>query len=253
MDATIYRLMAQTQQDHWWFSARRRILDAVLRRLPLPQPARVLEIGCGTGGNLVMLARFGRVDAMEMDEYAIEVARGQGSGANVRRGWLPEAIPFEPAGQYDLVCLFDVLEHCEDDQSALGALAALLSPGGRVLVTAPAYQWLFGAHDRAHHHFRRYTARRLRRISRHAGFEVCRSGYFNTLLFPLLATHRLLAGIGLGDSEHDARMPSPLINRLLATVFGAERLLLPRCAFPFGGSVIAVLRVAPQGRAPGAT
>jgi SAM-dependent methyltransferase len=242
MDATIYRLMAQTQQDHWWFSARRRILEAVLRRLPLPRPARVLEVGCGTGGNLRMLLRFGPVDAVEMDEYAIAVARTQGSGADVRKGWLPEAIPFEPARQYDLVCLFDVLEHCQDDRSALGALSSLLAPGGRLLVTVPAYQWLFGAHDRAHHHFRRYTVRRLRKTARDAGFEVCRSGYFNTLLFPLVAARRLLARAGLGDSDTDARMPSPVINRLLATVFGFEASLVPLFAFPFGTSVIAVLR-----------
>ena len=234
--------MAETQQNHWWFGARRRVLEAVLRRLPLPQPARVLEIGCGTGGNLRMLAQFGHVDAAEMDEYAIATARAQGSGADVRRGWLPEAIPFEPAGQYDVICLFDVLEHIEDDQSALRALSSLLSPSGRVLVTVPAYQWLFGAHDRAHHHFRRYTTRRLRSIARSAGFEVCRSGYFNTLLFPVLAARRLLARAGLGDSEDDARMPSPMVNRVLATVFGAERLVLPVFAFPYGSSAIAVLR-----------
>jgi len=242
LDATIYRLMAETQQNHWWFGGRRRILAAVLRRLPLPRPARVLEIGCGTGGNLQMLAGFGRVDAAEMDEYAIAIARAQGSGADVRRGWLPDAMPFEPAGQYDVICLFDVLEHIEDDESALRALRALLAPGGRVLLTVPAYQWLFGAHDRAHHHYRRYTTRRLRRIARAAGFEVCRSGYFNTLLFPVLAARRLLARAGRGEPEDDARMPSPLLNGVLAAVFGAERLVLPLFAFPYGSSAIAVLR-----------
>lgn len=243
MDASIYRLMAQTQRDHWWFRARRAILEAQILRLGLPSSARVLEVGCGTGGNLPMLARFGSVDAMEMDAYAAGVARESGC-ADVREGWLPDAIPFDACPKYDLVCLFDVLEHCADDRAALASLAPLLARGANVLVTVPAYNWLFGAHDRAHHHHRRYTLGRLRRVSDAAGYEVADGGYFNTLLFPLVAARRTLARAGIGRDEVDASMPSPALNRLLGGVFAFERRIVPRVKFPFGTSVIAVLRQA---------
>lgn len=249
MDASIYRLMASTQRDHWWFRARRSILEAQIRRLGLPSPARVLEVGCGTGGNLAMLARFGAVDAMEMDEYARGVA-SEASAADVRGGSLPDAIPFEPGPHYDLVCLFDVLEHCADDRAALASLLPFLRRGGRVLVTVPAYAWLFGDHDRAHHHHRRYTYGRLREVARGAGLRVESGGYFNTLLFPLVAVRRTLARLGIGRDD-DARMPSRWLNTVLGAVFGVERRVVPSVKFPFGTSVIAVLCAAtsPPGHA----
>jgi len=188
-----------------------------------------------------MLARFGTVDAMEMDEYARGVANEAGV-ADVRAGSLPDAIPFVRVARYDLVCLFDVLEHCEDDRAAIESIVPLLADGARVLVTVPAYSWLFGAHDAAHHHHRRYTLGRLSDVARGAGLRVESGGYFNTLLFPLVAIRRLLRRSGLGRDDDDASMPLPLLNSLLGAVFGLERWIVPTLKFPFGTSVIAVVR-----------
>lgn len=146
MDPSIYRRMAQTQHDHWWFRARRSILKAQLERLGLPHPARVLEVGCGTGANLSMLSAFGQVDAMELDDFALEIAR-QEACADVRKGWLPNGIPFDGGARYDAVCLFDVLEHCENDHAALDVGAdsilshradSILSQGWKPALRSPA-------------------------------------------------------------------------------------------------------------------
>ncbi|MFO1199830.1 MAG: hypothetical protein U1E86_22990 [Burkholderiaceae bacterium] len=149
---------------------------------------------------------------------------------------------FSGSVRYDLVCVLDVLEHCADDRASLASLLPLLARGGRVLVTVPAYDWLFGAHDLAHRHFRRYTYGRLRRVARDAGFDVECGGYFNALLFPLMALYRLLASLGMVRDDADVRMPSRALNGLFAWVFSLERGIVPRVKFPFGGSVIAVLR-----------
>ncbi len=233
--------MAAVQQTHWWFAARREILSAVIDGLALPadQP-RVLEIGCGPGGNLPMLARHGTLSAMEFDPHARATAAGLGL-CPVEAGGLPEPVPFAD-GSFDLICLLDVLEHVEQDDAALVRVARLLKPGGRLLLTVPAYQWLWSDHDVDHHHHRRYTAGRLRAKARQAGLVVHRAGYFNTLLFPLIALARMLGRLtGRGGGDTDTALPAPWLNKTLRALFGAERALVARTGLPFGTSVIAVL------------
>ena len=239
MDPAVYRQMALIQQTHWWFAARREILRAIIARLHLPDRARILEIGCGTGGNLPMLAQFGAVSAVEADDYALAHARTI-SDASIAKGWLPDRMPFDGEA-FDLVCLFDVLEHVDDDLAALQAVATRIRSGGLAMLTVPAYQWMYGAHDRSHHHFRRYTARALRRLARGTGFDVRRLGYFNTFLFPLIAGARVVGRLLGRDGSDDAAPPRPWINRQLYRVFALEAAVVPRVLFPFGTSCVAVL------------
>jgi len=239
MNPDLYREMAQTQHEHWWFKARREILARVLSRLGLPVRADLLEIGAGTGGNLAMLSRYGNLAAVEMDPFASRHA-AEISGVHVSQGHLPDAVPFDDRS-FDLVCLFDVLEHVEDDAKALERVRALLKPGGLAVITVPAYQWLYGTHDQAHRHFRRYTARELERKARGAGFAVRKKGYFNTLLFPLIALARLLRAVTGGKESHDAALPGRFVNRVLYALFSVEKYIVPAAAFPFGTSVLAVL------------
>jgi SAM-dependent methyltransferase len=231
--------MARTQNEHWWFRARREILERVIGRLSLPAHPDLLEIGAGTGGNLAMLGRYGNLAAVEMDTFASRYA-SEISGIRVLQGQLPDAVPFGDRS-FDLVCLFDVLEHVEDDSKALQRVCALLKPGGYAVVTVPAYQWLYGPHDRAHQHFRRYTAHELVRKARGAGFTACKSGYFNAVLFPLIALHRMAKRATTEDRSHHAALPGRLVNRLLYATFSLEKYIVPLASFPFGTSVLAVL------------
>lgn len=243
MRPEVHAEMAAVQARHWWFVARRRILAAVIETLDLPPGARVLDAGCGSGGNLALLARYGALQAMEFDAGARQRACALGFGP-VLAGSLPADLPFAE-GSFDLVCLLDVLEHVADDAAALQRLREVLVPGGRLLVTVPAYAWLWSAHDEAHHHHRRYTAGRIAVLASAAGLAIERLGYFNTLLFPAIALARL-AGRALGrHGTSDARVPSAPVNRWLAAVFGIERRVVPRALFPFGTSVLAVLRRPP--------
>jgi SAM-dependent methyltransferase len=240
MEPGAYEEMAQLQDRHWWFVGRRRILADVIARLPLPKAPRILEIGAGTGGNLPMLRGFGRVQAVEMDDYARSYASGRVDGVEVQPGSLPDRLPFEAAA-FDLVCLFDVLEHVEPDQASLGALRRLTAHGGVALVTVPAYRWLWSRHDERLHHVRRYAAAELREKALAAGWKVGRITHFNTLLFPLAVLARLVDRLRSGAAPAGTSLPSPAVNEALLTVFGAERALLARADLPFGVSLLAVL------------
>lgn len=239
MEAAAYGGMAAAEGRHWWFAARRRIIARMLRRLDLPADARILEIGCGSGGNLEMLRAFGHLEAIEFDDAARAVARER-SDIAIGRGALPDGLP-EFAAPFDLVVMLDVLEHVERDEQSLGRLIGLLKPGGHLMLTVPAFRFLWSAHDTFHHHYRRYRRGPLRRMLEQAGFDLDYAGYFNTFLFPLVAGARLLDRVmGGGDPQAGLKVPAAPLNAVLREIFALERLIVPVLPLPFGVSLLII-------------
>ena len=228
------------ETDHWWFVARRKIITSLIdRHIATPAGSTILEAGCGTGGNLAMLARYGAVDALEYDEEAATLSQARGI-AHVERGALPDAIGFQDKA-YDMIVLLDVLEHVDADIASLAALGRRLKPNSKILLTVPAVPWLWSDHDAMHHHKRRYTFDSLRRTVEAAGLKLEVAGYFNSLLFPLAVIQRAAHHVFKSDRALDAR-PSAPVNWLLRSIFAAERYLLHRIRFPIGLSLYAVIR-----------
>ncbi|MDX3899932.1 MAG: class I SAM-dependent methyltransferase [Sphingobium sp.] len=239
MDRSAYASMSAQEGGHWWFVARRAIIDGLIAaHIPLPADARILEAGCGTGGNLALLARHGALDALEYDADARALATARGVGT-VTAGALPDAIGFGDR-RYDMIALLDVLEHVEEDRASLAALGARLAEGGRMLVTVPAAPWLWSDHDVLHHHKRRYTQAGLAGVARDAGLTVQASGYFNSLLFPLAVAQRVAHQLLRRQASLDAR-PSPVVNAALQRIFAAERHMLRHIRFPVGLSLYAIV------------
>ncbi len=242
MERTVYDRMNELEMRHWWFVARRSIIASLIRRvLPKRAEATILEAGCGSGGNLRMLGEFGKVDAFEFDQVAREEAAKK-SGLDIKFGALPDALPFD-GKRYDLIGLFDVLEHVEADIASLAALAKRLSDDGRIVVTVPAFPWLWSRHDERHHHFRRYTKASLTAIAAQAGLRVKYCSYFNFFLFPVAVTARALKRL-VGSDVPDDTLPRSWINSTLTRVFGIERHLVGKMRLPFGLSLAAVLEKA---------
>ncbi len=233
--------MASIEQTHWWFVARRMILRSELGALSIPPAARVLEIGAGTGGNLQMLSSFGKVCAVETSGVAREIARKRFRGAcEILAGSLPDHMPFA-SDRFDIICMFDVLEHIENDVGALRKVRTLMSDGGRVILTVPAYPWLWSYHDEHLDHFRRYTKKVLTRTATDAGLRITRLTHFNGILFPVVASIRLLGHLQIKFNNQEDRVPPALINYALTAIFGLERYLLRVITIPFGLSLLAVL------------
>jgi SAM-dependent methyltransferase len=240
MEPEIYHKTAQSEESHWWFVGRRRILNDILKSLALPDNAHILEVGCGTGGNLTLLARYGRVYGMELDATAREYALRRQVGP-IHPGRLPAEIPFD-GELFNLLVLTDVLEHVDQDDLSLRYLFNRLQSGGYLLLTVPAFQGLWSRHDDLHHHRRRYNRGRLRAILVDAGFEVLLLSYLNTWLFPVIAALRLY-GKFLGKAKmDDLAMPPPKINQLLAGIFASEGKVIKLIRLPFGVSLLALAR-----------
>jgi SAM-dependent methyltransferase len=239
---------ADLERWHWWFRGRQEVLGAVLRReLGGPAARLLVSVGCGPAEGLAWLAPHagpgGRVVGVDADpSHAREVA-----AAHLVVGRI-QAPPLRP-GVADVVLALDVLEHVADDAAALRAAAALLRPGGLLLVTVPAFGLLWGQQDAVSHHLRRYTRTGLARVFQAAGLPRPRLSYFNTLLFPPVAAIRVLRRLlpaTTARSDFEDNRPG-LVNDLLLRLFAAERHLLPRVALPFGVSLLATLRH-PEGR-----
>lgn len=238
MDRVVYDRMAELDELHWWYRARRRVLEALIRRsADLPPDARLLEVGCGTGHNLAMLQRFGRVDAIEVDPVARAIAERR-LGRPISDARLPELKGISRA-DYDLIGAFDVIEHIDDDVAAMSALAECLKPGGKLVVAVPAHQWMWSTHDELNHHKRRYSKRELRQLIQGSPLRLQSIGYFNSLLFPVAVAARFAGKLTGREGGGDALPPKPL-NWAFEKAFGAERYLAGRLPMPPGLSLFAV-------------
>jgi SAM-dependent methyltransferase len=238
MERQVYDRMAELDQRHWWYRARRKVLAALIARVVRPRPnSRILEVGCGTGHNFPMLDRFGSVEAIEVDEAARAMAERR-LGRAVGSAPLPE-LAGVPAGHFDMVGSFDVIEHIEDDRAALAGIARCLKPGGKFVMTVPAHQWLWSEHDRVNHHHRRYTKNGVEALFDGSPLKLERMGYLNSLLFPAAVAARVAGRLSGKDDGDDTLPPAPL-NAALEKVFAQEARLIGRVPLPPGLSLWAV-------------
>jgi SAM-dependent methyltransferase len=238
MERIVYQQMAELDDRHWWYRARRRIIaDLIRREARLPADAQILELGCGTGHNLAMLSGFGRVDGLELDDEARALSEKR-LGRKVMSSPLPELAEVQDR-HYDLIGAFDVIEHIDEDGDALGSIATKLKPGGTFVMTVPAHQWMWSAHDVVNHHKRRYSKRALKQLVDASPLKLKRIGYFNSVLFPLAVAERAASKMrGKGDA--DVKLPPAPLNLVLEKLFAVERYFVGRVPLPLGLSLFAV-------------
>jgi SAM-dependent methyltransferase len=240
-----YPIMFRVEQEHWWYTGRRKILtgfvEEICRQVTDRRP-RILDVGCGTGANLLMLSEYGEAEGVDISEDALAFCRERGLD-KVRLG-AGEKLPYED-GTFDLVTALDVVEHMNDDLAGVREMRRVLRPGGRVLLFVPTFMFLWGLQDDVSNHRRRYRLPELRRVLEQAGFEIERTTYANiTFFLPILVMRQLMRLTGLkADSENNINVTA--LNGVLGSVFGAESWLLKFMNLPFGVSGLCVARVKP--------
>ena len=239
MTPEMYEKHARMEDAHWWFEGRRQIVRQVLERHLAPRPNRtMLDVGCGTGGMFPLLESFGTVEGAEPSEDGRHYLAQRFPSVKVHPCALPDGLP---QGKWDAVTMFDVLEHLEEPIDALRAIRDRLVFDGQLVLTVPAFQFLWSKHDEVNHHFRRYGRIQLVSQLATAGFRVTYVSYFNSILFPAVAAARLVRKLVPSlDTGADLEEASAPVNALLTRVFGAERLALKASKLPIGVSLVAV-------------
>ncbi|MBN2198664.1 MAG: class I SAM-dependent methyltransferase [Candidatus Aminicenantes bacterium] len=245
MEKDEYRKHFELEDAYWWFIGRRLIMAEILRPLEREEPRlRILDIGCGTGINLVFLGSYGEPCGCDLFSEALDFSRRRGLRQLVRAG--VERLPFSD-GSFDLVTALDVISHrsVPSENAALREAARVLKKGGRLLVLDSAFPVLHGRHDRACHIGRRYVRRTLDRICRQAGLEPERRGYYNFFLFPAVAAVRLTQKFvfsASGPPVSNLKPIPPGLNAFLIKLMRLEARLTRSLNLPFGSTVFCLAR-----------
>lgn len=237
-----YPILFRVEQSHWWYLGRRKIITEfvadICRRVTDRRP-RILDVGCGTGANLILLSKFGDAEGVDVSEDALAFCRERGLD-KVRLG-AGEELPYDD-NTFDLVTALDVVEHMDNDLAGLSEMRRVLRPGGRVLLFVPTFMFLWGLQDVVSNHRRRYRLPQLRRVLEQAGFEIERTTYANiTFFLPILLVRKLMQLTGI-KTESENTINVSALNGVLGRVFGAESWILRYMNLPFGVSGLCVAK-----------
>lgn len=230
--------MHQLEESHWWFQGKKYLVTSALEELSVPAGA-YLDIGCGTGMFLREIGKEREACGVDISWQALSYCREDGL-SNLFQGSC-ETLPFA-AESFSLVTLLDIIEHVDDDIAVLKESCRVCRPGGVLVVTVPAFMFLWGRHDQANHHKRRYTRAQLGALGVSAGFRVERLTYTNFAIFlPAFLRRTLLRHFAPAGGSDLAPTPRAL-NELLKGIYRLEASFLKRADFPVGVSLLMILR-----------
>ena len=241
MQQHTYSIMYEIEGTHWWFAGRRQIISGFIDRIckGFTHRPRILDVGCGTGANLEMLANFGDAEGVDVSTEALSFCKQRGL-QSVRLGEA-EKLPY-PDQSFDLVTGLDVVEHLDDDLAGLREMRRVLKPGGRALLFVPAFMFLWGVQDDVSNHRRRYTMKQLKETVRKAGFEIDRATFANITFFLPTLFGRVVMRITGFRPESENNLTVGFLNKPLGMILGAESFWLRHFNLPLGVSAICVAR-----------
>jgi SAM-dependent methyltransferase len=235
MKTEMYEVHKLNQQDNWWFKARKEIVHSIIDKYIQGTNNNILEVGAGYGIMTEMLKEYGTVTAIEPYPDAAKYL-GKALGIKTHKGTLDT---FKTKEKYNIVAMFDVLEHIEEEGEAYIHLHEVLEDKGLLILTVPAYKFLWSEHDKLNNHYRRYSMQDLTFWINivHDWFTVKKLTYFNTLLFPLALLDKLWFS---KNKQSSALNPSKLVNTILYNIFKLEKILLSYINLPFGVSILLI-------------
>jgi len=245
MLANEYQKLNNFENFYWWHVGRREIIKSLLSRIPLNKNSQILEVGCGTGGNLEILSKFGKVIGLDNSKDAIEFSRKKGFENCI----LGEAENVNyPDESFDLIAALDLLEHIDNEQKVLKEFYRVLKKGGYFLITVPAYQFLWSEHDEALFHKRRYILSDLKKKLLGANFNIVWASHFIVFTAPAFFIYRMLRKVfsdGNKLKEHkmtDYLVLPDFLNNFLISLLKFETFLSKYITFPFGISIACIAK-----------
>ena len=240
MKKTEYSRMAHHEKTYWWHLGRLKIINTYLNKhIGDKSKVKILNVGCGTGGTLGTLEKYGNVENIDVSDDAINFMKKSGYKVKKVKGI---ELPYKD-NTFDLIAAFDVLEHIEHDKDALREWMRVLKPGGFVIMTIPAHQWLWSQHDVSLHHFRRYTTSEVKQKAKDSGLRPKKVSYAFAFSLPMVVGFRVINRI-LGrkvDAETSYVSIPKSINSLFTGLLAVEAKVHSVGSVIFGTSVIGAL------------
>jgi ubiquinone/menaquinone biosynthesis C-methylase UbiE len=245
MENEEFEIMYQLEQSHWWFKGKQFLLKQCLRSLDIhaSQRGRILDIGAGTGIILKLLHDFGETYGIEYSQQGIKYLKKR----ELKRIVCADAdqlLPFKNDTFKIITCL-DVLEHLDRDKRLLKEMLRVSKPGGHILVAVPAFDMFWSSHDVALHHKRRYTRKEILKAIHKMDCKIIKASYYNFILsLPILAVRTFKSIFSKNtEQQSDFFMGFPdFINKILEFVYKVELRSLSFVNFPFGVSILLILR-----------
>lgn len=235
MDRIEYIKMNELEDSHFWFLAKRLYVKSVLSTVKT-KINKILDIGSGTGGMTKYLNNFGKVTGLEQSRLAIKFAAKR--GLNIVSG-SANNLPFKQ-GSFNLITLFDVLYHkkIKSEKIVLLQIHKLLKNKGFLLITDSAFDFLQGGHDKATHGRKRYSLQELKKIVSSSGFNIIKSTYIFTSIFPIAVVKRIVIDkINNSNSSDVTKLPN-FINQVLLNILRIESYIIKYINLPFGLSIL---------------
>ena len=230
MDNKTFSRQIKNQKKHWWFQARKKIIDQIISNINLKKKNNILDFGTGSGVNLDMLRKHGLVDIHEQNKYARAVIKKEKKIKN-----LYSTLKIKK-NFYDLILLADVIEHVKQPKELLKDLKKFLKKDGHILITVPAYQFLFSKKDKVLGHYRRYNKKLLKKEL--SGFKVENISYFNTFLcIPIIIMTMLNKFLKRDYIKQVETTPNFILNKLCYIIFASEKYFIKYFNLPFGISI----------------
>lgn len=239
MELGEYKSLEERESFYFWHVVRREILrENLLRYLGGKRDNKILDVGCGTGGNMLLLKEFGAVTGLDLFDEALKLAKDKNFAQLVKGDATKMPLPND---YFDIVSVLDTLEHVEDDKSVFKETFRVLKPGGILLVTVPVYQWLWSRHDEIMHHVRRYNKKDILEKCQKEGFNILKKSYFVTVavIINLLRKLRDKIFVNRNKKSYDVIFP-PLINKILIFILRCEKILIRFISLPFGTSIMII-------------
>lgn len=236
----MYFELEKREKDDWWFVGRRKIILTFLKKyLRKKHDLRIIDIGCGAGGIVDLLGRYGTVTGVDKDKHIVNYNKK--NGRKVTCGNL-DKLNFSD-NSFDLVTLLEVLEHVDDDMNGLKEVNRILKPKGIFFISVPAFPFLWSSHDYASHHKRRYTKSDLLKKLTESGFRVLNITYFDSFLFPVILIYRFWTNMRGKEPYKSNFIDYPwVVNGFLKLIFCSEAFFLKYFNFPLGVSLLVIAK-----------